>query len=56
MYHPYRLIPSLAPNVLCRLVLVFDIETLAETILCAQMEERNDLGAQGGHVACVTKM
>jgi hypothetical protein len=36
-------------------MLVLDIETLAETILCAQREERFVLGAQGGHVVCVTE-
>jgi hypothetical protein len=32
MYHPYRLIPSVASNDLHRLVLVFEIEPLTETI------------------------
>jgi hypothetical protein len=38
------------------LALVLDIETLTETILCAQREEKFVLGAQGGHVARVTGM
>jgi hypothetical protein len=55
-YYPYRLIPSLAPNVLYRLALVFEIETLTETIFHAQRKERFVLGARGGHVACATEM
>jgi hypothetical protein len=43
---PYRLIRTLALNVYCRLAPVSDIETLFQTILCAQ----------GGHEACVPEM
>jgi hypothetical protein len=53
-------VPSLASNVLCRLALGLEIETLAETILRAQRKERFVLrvGARlrGDHVACATEM
>ncbi|KAF8495476.1 hypothetical protein F5888DRAFT_1907803, partial [Russula emetica] len=39
-YYPYRLIPFLASNVLCRLALVLEIEYVIETILHAQRKER----------------
>jgi hypothetical protein len=39
-----------------RLALVLDIETLTETILCAQRKEGFVLGVQGGNVACATQM
>jgi hypothetical protein len=42
--------------VLCRLVLVLEIETLTETILHAQRKKRFVLGARGGHVVCATAM
>jgi hypothetical protein len=38
-------------KIILRLVnVVLDIETLTETILCVQREERFVLGAQGGRV------
>jgi hypothetical protein len=62
-YHMYYLdhlvlVPSQASNVLCRLALVLEIETLtAEAILCAQRKERFVLGVLvGGHVACEMEM
>jgi hypothetical protein len=42
--------------VLCRLVLVLEIETLTETILHAQKWKRFALGARDGYVACATAM
>jgi len=46
-YYPYRLILSLASNVLCRLAL----EPLTGTILHAQRKKRFVLSARGSHVA-----
>ena len=43
-------------NVLCRLALVLEIETLTETILHAQRKESFVLGAPGGHVAGAVEM
>jgi hypothetical protein len=40
--------------VLCRLVLVLEIETMTKTIVHAQRKKRFVLGARGGHVACAT--
>ena len=54
-YYPYRLIPSLASNVLYELAPVWDIENLNNTIRRAQRKERFVLGARGGHVAYATE-
>ena len=56
--YPYRLIPSLASNVLYRLVLVLEIEPVTETIpgLHAQGKERFVFDVRGGHVTSATKM
>jgi hypothetical protein len=54
-YYPYRLIPSLASNVLYQFALVLEIKTLTETILRPQ-KEGDARDAQGGHVACATEM
>ena len=55
-YYPYRLIPLLASDVLCRLAPLLEIEPLSEMILHAQRKEMFVPGARGGHVACATEV
>ena len=55
----YHFVPGVASNVLCRLLLVLEIEPLTETILvtsCADEGEVCPWCASGGHVACAMEM
>ena len=55
-YHPYRLMPSQALNVLCRLALVLEIELLTDMILPSGRRGSSLVHEGGGHVTCATEM
>ena len=55
-FHCPLLVPSPASNVLCRLALVLEINSLTGMILYTQRKETFVIGARGGHVAYATEM